>query len=371
MDEEEIVVEGEDPVVVWRDAKYATVNDPDSADESDGSDQDRWDSTQLGEAQSSLTEWADLWMVTTDPYVMGLSEAVRDNKNMTMWASLDPYERLPMPPSRRGRVASVVAQMLGVVRNVLVFVPVAITWWAIGEATDKFGQYNSGLSVGDKTNFLDFWQNGYGVLDDIKLFGFIGVKIQEIAVVDSLIIVAVVALTLLSSAIGQFAHGRSEKDEMKAVVERERIALVLTEALEGKRSASPESIAGSIADVLNDLVDVAREVRGAATQLEQASKGVGDFATQVGELNKNIDELSQRVALQVSGELVKAVDDLGQSVSRFNTSVVGDTSRQMGEVIAGLEAVSEQLERTGSSVEFGVKRLRDDLDAIHNQIAGT
>jgi methyl-accepting chemotaxis protein len=261
--------------------------------------------------------------------------------------------------------------MLGVVRNVLVFVPVAITWWAIGEATDKFGQYNSGLSVGDKTNFLDFWQNGYGVLDDIKLFGFIGVKIQEIAVVDSLIIVAVVALTLLSSAIGQFAHGRSEKDEMKAVVERERIALVLTEALEGKRSASPESIAGSIADVLNDLVDVAREVRGAATQLEQASKGVGDFATQVGELNKNIDELSQRVALQVSGELVKAVDDLGQSVSRFNTSVVGDTSRQMGEVIAGLEAVSEQLERTGSSVEFGVKRLRDDLDAIHNQIAGT
>jgi len=59
------------------------------------------------------------------------------------------------------------------------------------------------------------------------------------------------------------------------------------------------------------------------------------------------------------------------SVARLNTAVVGDTTRLMGDVIAGLDSVTEQLERTGSSVEFGVKRLRDDLDVIHNRITGT
>jgi methyl-accepting chemotaxis protein len=266
---------------------------------------------------------------------------------------------------------SVLAQAFAIIRNVLVFVPVAITWWAIGEATDKFGQHNSLKSIGEKTNFLDFWQNGYGLLDDIKLFGVIGVKIQEIAIVDSLIIVAVVVLTLLSSAIGQVADGQRDREESRAFADRDHVALVLTEAIEGKRSASPESIAGSIADVLNDLVDASREVRSAAAQLEQASMGVGSFSSQIAELNTTIGELSHKVAIQVSGELVKAVDDLSGSVARLNTAVVGDTTRLMGDVIAGLDSVTEQLERTGSSVEFGVKRLRDDLDVIHSRIMGT
>ena len=111
--------------------------------------------------------------------------------------------------------------------------------------------------------------------------------------------------------------------------------------------------------MLNDLVDASREVRSAAAQLEQASMGVGSFSSQIAELNTTIGELSHKVAIQVSGELVKAVDDLSGSVARLNTAVVGDTTRLMGDVIAGLDSVTEQLERTGSSVEFGVKRYPD------------
>ena len=377
MDEDELVIddneiiEDEAPNVVGLDPEGMSVGSDDGDEISDGIDQRHWDSAQLEQAQSRLSGWAARWNFEEDPYVVGLSEAVGSGRNMTMWAALDPYQRLPTPALRHGRTMSVLAQAFAIIRNVLVFVPVAITWWAIGEATDKFGQHNSLKSIGEKTNFLDFWQNGYGLLDDIKLFGVIGVKIQEIAVVDSLIIVAVVVLTLLSSAIGQVADGQRDREESRAFADRDHVALVLTEALEGKRSASPESIAGSIADVLNDLVDASREVRSAAAQLEQASMGVGSFSSQIAELNTTIGELSHKVAIQVSGELVKAVDDLSGSVARLNTAVVGDTTRLMGDVIAGLDSVTEQLERTGSSVEFGVKRLRDDLDVIHSRIMGT
>ena len=377
MNEDELVIEDGEASndealdVVGLNPDDTAVSNDDGEEGSDGTDQGHWNREQLEEAQSCLSRWARRWNVETDPYVAGISEAVSDGRNMTMWASLDPYQRLPTPELRQGQSISLVAQILGIIRNVLVFVPVAITWWAIGEATDRFGQHNSFKPIGDKTNFLDFWQDGYGMLDDIKLFGLVGVKIQEIALVDSLIIVAVVVLTLLSSALGQIAEGRGDKAESRALADREDVALVLTEALEGKRSASPESIAGSIADVLNDLVDASREVKSAANQLEQASMGVGSFSSQITELNTTLGELSQRVAIQVSGELVKAVDDLSASVARLNTAVVGDTTRLMGDVIAGLDGVTEQLERTGSSVEFGVKRLRDDLDAIHNRITGT
>lgn len=377
MDEDELVIDDNEIVddeasdVVGLDREDRSVGGDDANEESDGIDESHWDRAQLEEAQSRLSSWAERWNVEEDPYVSGLSEAVSGGRNMTMWAALDPYQRLPTPALRHGRTMSVLAQALGVIRNVLVFVPVAITWWAIGQATDLFGQHNRLKPIGEKTNFLDFWQNGYGLLDDIKLFGVIGVKIQEIALVDSLIIVAVVVLTLLSNAIGEIADRQSDRDESRAFADREDVALVLTEALEGKRSASPESIAGTIADVLNDLVDASREVRSAAVQLEQASTGVGSFSSQIAELNTTLSELSNRVAIQVSGELVKAVDDLSGSVTRLNSAVVGDTTRLMGDVIAGLDSVAEQLERTGSSVEFGVKRLRDDLDVIHNRITGT
>ena len=62
---------------------------------------------------------------------------------------------------------------------------------------------------------------------------------------------------------------------------------------------------------------------------------------------------------------MQAVNDLGRSVAGLNDAVAGDTSRLLTDIITGLEGISEQLKRTSASVEFGTKRLRDDLDDIH------
>lgn len=329
-----------------------------------------WTPALLTRAKTSLDDWAARWAEEGHPYVKGLSEALPVQRNMTMWASLNPFDLLPHPKVTAGAAINRVARVLSLIRNVAVFIPVAITWWAINVATSKFGEFaqsqktftfDDGTPVDPTTiSFLTFWENGFGLLDD----GLISARISHIALIDFAIIASIVALTLFSSALSEVADRRTDREEELADAHRSDIALVLTDALEGKRSASPESIAGSIADVLNDLVDAARQVRGAALQLEQSSEGVASFNSRIEELNQGIRQLSDQVTNRVSGQIVQAVNDLGRSVEELNTSVAGDTSRLMTDIITGLEEVGEQLARTGASVEFGTRKLLDDLDGL-------
>jgi len=318
----------------------------------------------LKEAKVALDSWAAQWAVADDPYVQGLSRAIDEHRNITMWAALDPSEHLPDPEPKNGRLFGQLSQLLGFLRNVLVFVPVAITWWAISEATAGFGRYTTN-HPGKDVNFLNFWQGGYGDGElEEKLLWVIGSKIQEIALMDFAIIAAVVALTMASSTLAVASDRLSTRGERLSAIERSRMTLTLVEALDAKRSASPESIAGTIADVLNDLVDASREINAAALQLENASGGVAGFSTQIDELSTRIEVFSQTMSQQVSDHLVQSIRGLEQSVNQLNNSVVGETARLINELVTGLGEISAQIEKTGVSVEFGTKSLRDDLDAI-------
>ena len=318
----------------------------------------------LKEAKVALDSWAAEWAVADDPYVQGLSRAIDEHRNITMWAALDPSEHLPDPEPKNGRLFGQLSQLLGFLRNVLVFVPVAITWWAISEATAAFGQYTTD-HPGEEVNFLNFWQGGYGDGElEEKLLWVIGSKIQEIAIMDFMIIAAVVALTMASSTLAVASDRLSTRGERLSAIERSRMTLTLVEALDAKRSASPESIAGTIADVLNDLVDASREINAAALQLENASGGVAGFSTQIDELSTRIEAFSQTMSQQVSDHLVQSIRGLEQSVDQLNNSVVGETARLINELVTGLGEISDQVHKAGLSVQFGTKSLRDDLDAI-------
>jgi hypothetical protein len=329
-----------------------------------------WNPGLLTTAKVSLDGWASRWSEEDHPYVMGLSEALPVQRNMTMWASLSPFDLLPYPKVKAGTSLDSAAKLLELIRNVAVFVPVAITWWAINVATRKFSEFQNLTGLTNSTgkaidpgtiSFLAFWQDGYGLLKD----GLFSAKISHIALVDFTIITGIIVLTLVSSAFGRLSAHREDLEQELADAHRSDLALFLTTALEGKRSASPQSIAGSIADILNDLVDAARQVHGAALQLEQSSQGVASFNSRIEELSQGIGELSDQVANRLSGQIVQAVNDLGRSVAGLNDAVAGDTSRLLTDIITGLEGISEQLKRTSASVEFGTKRLRDDLDDIH------
>jgi hypothetical protein len=307
------------------------------------------------QAMQTMNEWATKWNVADDPYVAGLNAAVARRDNMTMWASLDPTDMLPTPEIQSGRLLSRIARVLTVIRNVLVFVPVALTWLAIQNATDAFGKWAEGKDI--DVNFLQFWQNGYGVLDN-------HFRIQTIAFYDFLLITVIVIATLVASLLESRAKSMVAVLEKLADRERLFVGLKIAEALQGNKTASPESITESLAFALNDLSQAARDVSLAAARMEVASVGVESLTPRVESLNKQVGELNQRFGKDVVG----SVDSLVSSVSTLGVTLGGDMQKYLLDVVAGLEGLEELINKRGVSVEFGTKQLRDDVDALHKRI---
>ena len=115
---------------------------------------------------------------------------------------------------------------------------------------------------------------------------------------------------------------------------------------------------------MNDLTQAARDVNETASRLEQASIGVESLTPRIEILNSHTEQLVAQTATSVS----KAVSDLVVSVQNLNSSVGGNVTTLFTEAANTLEEVSKQLARTSNSAEYGIKQLRDDLDAIHKQL---
>jgi hypothetical protein len=186
---------------------------------------------------------------------------------LQVWASLNPIEYLPMPELKAGLNMAKWARFITVLRNVLVFLPVALTWAAVGEATTAFSRYLN-ENGSDIVNFLDFWQNGYGVLGDEW-------RIANVALLAFLIIMAVIALTLLASVVSRRA---SELQVMaEKVTDRERILLSVEIAsyLFEKQRVTNVTMNQSLARALDKLLNATESIEATAKALEKTSKSKG------------------------------------------------------------------------------------------------
>ena len=211
------------------------------------------------ELADQVDSWAYKYQVRRDPYVTGLSASLREKKNLPIWAAMNPIEYLPQPEITEGIAIARWARLLTLIRNVLVFAPVALTWAAVGQATSAFSRYVDENGA-DVVNFLDFWENGYGYLGTEW-------QISKVAFLDFLIIVVVIILTLIASVFGKRASElQAEYDQQ---IERERIGLAveINSFLFDKQKATNvtmnASLAGAIAKLLNAtdaLEDVAKNL---------------------------------------------------------------------------------------------------------------
>jgi uncharacterized protein YoxC len=380
-------------------------------------------------AQRGLRTWAKRHKVDDVPYVKGLLAALPNDENMSMWAARDPFQYLPFASPTPGRALTRIARIVEVVRNCIVFVPVALTWLAISFATGAFAKF-----VEDEPNlsFLQYWESGGEGFSSDHTLGHVW-RIGSIAFIDFVLIAGIVVMTLAASVVRTVGARRNEAAQAVADFEREEVAISLAIALAGKRSATPETIAESIAKVLNNLTDAVRQVNGATERLNQTAKGVLEASAGVSGLGAKMDSLSESsnqlgdrlegVSAQISGEISRSVNELGRAVNEFKSAVTSDTERALQtvanfrtevsndatraleavarlseslqvetsqaletittfnnsvaeeatqgvrRVVAGLEEIGELLAVTGASVELGTSKLREDLDDISTLLA--
>ncbi|MEJ6574232.1 MAG: hypothetical protein QNL78_03795 [Actinomycetes bacterium] len=214
-----------------------------------------------------LLAWADKYDVANDGYVSGLIEALRSRKNLQIWASLNPIEYLPIPELKSGQNMAKWTRTLIVLRNVLVFSPVALTWAAVAKATDAFSEYLKANGT-DIVNFLDFWQNGYGFLASEW-------QISNIATDAFLIIVVVIILTLVASVFSRRATELQIMSEKVADRERILLSVEIASYLFGKQKVTNVTMNQTLARALDKLLNATDAIEGTAKALEKTSKSKG------------------------------------------------------------------------------------------------
>ena len=125
--------------------------------------------------------------------------------------------------------------------------PVALTWIAVSKATSAFSLYTSKNSIA-VVNFLEFWQNGYGVLAKEWTIG-------RIAFLDFLLILLVIVLTLLTAYLSRRNQNNREDAIGELDHERTALALDISAYLFAKQAVTPLTMNANMATALRQLLN--------------------------------------------------------------------------------------------------------------------
>ena len=212
-------------------------------------------------AIESLRSWATKHQLLDDPFVKGLLHGVISRTNLPFWASKELVDLLPhAKSSSKTRMARIDAYLI-IIRNVVVFIPVALTWSAVSHATNAFGIYTS-ANPNSVANFLQFWQNGYDVLAPEWKIGFV-------ANLDFLLIAVVIALTLYTSVLQARSENQRMDEEMALEEERLRVALLVSEYLFDKQKVTTVTVNAGVNSSVQNLKNATTKLNETVKKIEK------------------------------------------------------------------------------------------------------
>ena len=211
-----------------------------------------------------LRGWMLIRNVKSDPFLKNLTESLETGKNLHIWAELNPLEYLPHPDASGHLRKQSLVRIFTIIRNVLVFAPVALTWAAVSEATTAFANYTA-ENANAVANFLDFWQNGYGYLASHW-------KIGHVAQLDFVIILIVIGLTLYVSFASHRVNSSRVLEERKLDQERAALALEITLEIHDKKKLTAVTMNQSLAGSVSRLVTSTKALETAAKNIAKASR---------------------------------------------------------------------------------------------------
>ena len=217
------------------------------------------------ELAGRLREYGENYGLEEDPYLEGLSNAIEEGKNLAVWASNDVMTLMPHPDV--GSVEGPIYSAMVLIRNVLVFVPVALTWLAVGKATTGFSLYTTKSSAASVVNFLQFWQNGYGVLSKTW-------TLSHIAEDDFYIIGTVIILTFITPFMNRSAIKKAAQFEQDALRERLTLVIEVESFFFDKRRLTPLTIDSSLAQSFERVVESTRNLALASKRIEIGLKAL-------------------------------------------------------------------------------------------------
>jgi len=231
------------------------------------------------EVLEQLNHWTHANNFTSDSYVIALTQALETRSNLPFWSTLRATEYLPRVTVTASR--SRLIFYLTLIRNLLIFAPVAITWLAIGQASRAFAVYTQQNS-GSVANFLEFWQDGYGILAREW-------TLTNVAVVDASILLFIIFLIALSSYLEQ--QSKQQRVELLRIAEDERmrVALAVDSYLFEKREVTNLTLNQGLSRTLQEMKNTSSSLNRTAKIVEKSEKGTSTSRKILAELKKLSD----------------------------------------------------------------------------------
>ena len=105
------------------------------------------------ELLTKVENWARQNQNDQNPFVAGITEALKTGKDLAFWSNYSAVELLPESQVNLNEKLHSRAQFINQMRNVLVFAPIAFTWASISVATTNYAKFTR--SAGNiNLNFL-------------------------------------------------------------------------------------------------------------------------------------------------------------------------------------------------------------------------
>lgn len=323
----------------------------------------------------AIVGWARTRGVTTDPYVIGVARAIEEERDLSFWAMTTPTEMLPQPLSGPARRMARIARDIAIVRNVIIFVPVALTWYAVGQATTAFEKFIANNST-TTANFLEFWQNGYGLLADAW-------RIGNVAALDFYIIMGVIALSLLLGALNARALTRETLDGALFDDERLQLGLSISRYLQAHRDVSQQTLGADLAASTERLARATQDIAIVAERLESSTVGVAALAPQLATVCDQLQGLADSVMSGIetsaqdftatvsatANDIRSSLISLVATVESLQHLITGDLTSSVNRSAAELDHLSDNLTATGSTVKRSMRSLEDQLDDLHRHLS--
>ena len=274
---------------------------------------------------------------------------LRRAQNVNVWAGVDYQRMLPLRYEKQTLVS-----LLTLVRNVLVFAPILLTWWALRDASYQFSEYVSGLQAQQldlQVNFLKFWQDMNGLS-----------SFPNVAGIDALLLAVIIGLTLLIGVI-ETTTQRPEKLRRQ----HESLMISLEKSLSGYRYLSISDINILLQGTLSSLLNSSQRIEQGSTMFADSTKEAFEALQGM----RKISDEDFRPILSALSETLTMLKQAGESHLTLVETVSLAKRELESQLSVTRNGFSEIVEKVDEQSEVILSRIEESFSDAANALALT
>lgn len=303
-----------------------------------------------------INAWVETFGHNQDPYLVGLTHAIENNSDLDYWETINPLDYLPTTDAHSSIRELKIARLVAGVRNVIIFLPVAITWAAVSEATTAFNEFVK-TNTGTPANFLQFWQDGYGLLDNFW-------RISSVAQLDFLLVLLVIFMSAAVS-ITQ-ARGLSKAARLQVIFSRERrtLGLQIRQYLFAHRTVVTTNVPNEVQKAVESLRVAMRDsqdhVQGLRDSTVSLANSLPAISAKAVEVEKLVDSLNNN--------LESKVENFGQQIIKASEIVGKSLEVVLGQTAKSVERILSDIDNTSTAMKSSARAVQDQIESLQREI---